>query len=99
MKNSIIAVAMILAFGSTAYGQWYAAGPTVGYAYYPGEAVYAAPAPVLVARPRVVYSPVVVAPVMAPAPVWVGRPVVVGPAGKVYLPGRPVRNTLRAVLP
>lgn len=98
MKHLLIAVAMVLALGATAHGQWYA-GPTVGYAYYPGGAVYAAPAPVLVARPRVVYSPVVVAPVMAPAPVWVGRPVVVGPAGKVYIPGRPVRNTVRAVLP
>lgn len=100
MKNLIIAVAVVLALGSTAYGQWYA-GPTVGYAYYPDQPVYAAPAPatVLVARPRVVYSPVVAAPVMVPAPVWVGRPVVVGPAGKVYIPGRPIRNTVRAVLP
>jgi hypothetical protein len=98
MKNLIIAVAMVLALGSTAYGQWYA-GPTVGYSYYPAGPVYGYPAPVMVARPRVVYSPMVVAPVMAPAPVWAGRPVVVGPAGKVYVPGRPVRNTVRAVLP
>jgi hypothetical protein len=104
VKNFVIAVAMLLAIGSTAYGQWYA-GPSVGYAYYPAEPVYypaepvyGYPAPVMVARPRVVYSPVVVAPVMAPVPVW-GRPVVVGPAGKIYVPGRPVRNAVRAVLP
>lgn len=97
MKNLIIAVAMVLLLGSTAYGDWYP-GPSVGYAYYPAGPVYGYPAPVLVARPRVVYSPVMVAPVMAPAPVW-GRPVVVGPAGKVYVPGRPIRNTVRAVLP
>lgn len=98
VKNFVIAVAMLLAIGSTAYGQWYAE-PSVGYAYYPAEPVYGYPAPVMVARPRVAYSPVVVAPVMAPVPVWMGRPVVVGPAGKVYVPGRPVRNAVRAVLP
>jgi hypothetical protein len=43
--------------------------------------------------PYAVYSPVVV-----PAPVWVAPPGVVV-RGKVYLPGRPVRNTVRAVLP
>jgi len=92
MKNLLIAVAVLLALGSTAYGGWYV-GPSVGYAYYPGTPVYAYPAPVVVPGPQVVYSPVVV-----PAPVVVApRPVVVGPSGKVYVPGRPVRNTLRAI--
>jgi hypothetical protein len=93
MKNLVIAVAMVLMLGSTAYGGWYV-GPTVGYAYYPGVPMYAYPAPVVVSGPYVAYSPI-----LAPAPVWMGRPVVVGPAGRVYLPGRPVRNTIRAVLP
>ncbi len=92
MKNLLIAVAVLLALGSTAYGGGWYVGPSVGYAYYPGTPVYAYPAPVVVAGPRVVYSPVVV-----PAPVFAPRPVVVGPSGKVYVPGRPVRNTLRAI--
>jgi hypothetical protein len=98
MKNLIIAVAVFLMLGSTAFGGWYV-GPTYGYAYYPGAPVYAYPAPVVVPGPRVVYSPIVPGPVVAPAPVWAARPVVVGPAGKVYIPGRPVRNAVRAVLP
>ncbi len=89
MKGLIIAVALLLVLGSTAYGGWYV-GPTVGYRYYAPAPVYAYPAPV----PYVTYAPV-----FAPAPVWVGRPAVVGPAGRVYVPGRPVRNAVRAVLP
>jgi hypothetical protein len=98
MKNLIIAIAVILLLGSTAYGGWYV-GPTMVRAYYPVAPVYAYPAPMVVPGPQVVYSPVVPGPVLAPAPVWVGRPVVVGPAGRVYVPGRPVRNAVRAVLP
>ena len=98
MKNLMIVAAVVLLLGSTAYGGWYV-GPTAGYAYYPAAPVVAYPAPVVVAGPRVVYSPIMPAPVMAPAPVWVGRPAVVGPSGKIYLPGRPVRNAVRAVLP
>ena len=98
MKNIILAVAVVVMLGSTAYGGWYV-GPSVGYAYYPAAPVYAYPAPVVVAGPRVVYSPIMPAPVVAPAPMWVGRPVVVGAAGKVYILGRPVRNAVRAVLP
>lgn len=100
MKGLILGVALVLVLGSTAYGGWYV-GPTVGYTtyyapgYYVGGPVYAYPAP----APYVTYSPVVGVPVVAPAPVWVGRPVVVGPAGRVYVPGRPVRNAVRAVLP
>jgi hypothetical protein len=93
MKNVMIAIAFFLLIGSTAYGGWYV-GPTVGYSYYAPAPAYAYPAP------YVAYSPVYAGPVMAPAPVIVGRPVVViGPAGKVYIPGRPIRNTVRAVLP
>jgi hypothetical protein len=94
MKSLTMALALVLILGSTAYGRWYV-GPTVGYTYYAPAPVYAYPAP----APYVTYAPVVAAPVVAPAPVWVGRPVVVGPAGKVYIPGRPVRNAVRAVLP
>jgi len=88
MKNLILALALVLVLGSTAYGGW-DVGPR-GYAYYAPARVYAYPAPV----PYVTYAPV-----LAPAPVWVGPPVVVGPAGRVYVPGRPVRNAVRVVLP
>jgi hypothetical protein len=94
VKNLMIAVALVLLLGSTASAAWYV-GPRVGYAYYPAAPVYAYPAPV----PYVTYAPVVAGTVIAPGPVWVGRPVVVGPAGKVYITGRPVRNAVRAVLP
>ena len=102
MKNLLIAVAVLLLLGSTAYGGWYV-GPTVGYSYYAAAPVYAYPAPAVVPGPQVVYSPIMAPPVLAPAPVMVaplvGRPVVVGPAGKAYIVGRPVRNAVRAVLP
>lgn len=94
MKSITIAVALFLLLGSTAWGGWYV-GPTVGYTYYAPAPVYAYPQAV----PYVTYSPVITAPVVAPSPVWVGRPVVIGPAGKIYVPGRPIRNTVRAVLP
>ena len=96
MKNIVImAAVVVLMLSSTAYGRWYV-GPRV--AYYPGAPVYAYPAPVVVPGPQVVYSPVLTGPVVAPAPVWVGPPGVVV-RGKVYIPGRPVRNAVRAVLP
>ena len=98
MRNLIIAVAVVLMLGSTAYGGWYV-GPTVGYAYYPAVPVYAYPAPVVVRSPYVAYAPVMAGPAVMPGPMWVGRPVVVGPAGKAYIVGRPVRNTVRAILP
>ena len=96
MRHLVVAIAVLLLLGSTAYGGWYV-GPRVVYAYPPAAPVYAYPAPVIVAPPRVVYSPIVPAPVVIPAPVWVGPPgVVVYPRG--YVPGRPVRNVLRAVV-
>jgi hypothetical protein len=94
MKNLLLAVALVFVLGSTAYGRWYV-GPSAVYPYYAAAPVYVAPAPV----PYTAYSPVIIGPVVVPAPVWVGPPVVVGPAGKVYIVGRPVRNAVRAVLP
>lgn len=70
--------------------------PTMGFAPVvaarPVVGFFPAPAPVTVFR-----APVAVAPVW-PAPVVVGRPVVVTPP-RVYVPGQPVRNFWRAVLP
>ncbi len=109
MKSLVIAVAAVLLVSSTAYGGWYV-GPTVGYAYYPAAPVYAyPPAPVVVSGPQAVYAPVVTGPrvvyapvvpgaVMAAPPVWVGPPAVIV-RSKVYIPGRPVRNVVRAVVP
>jgi len=110
MKSILIALAVVLLLSSTACGGWYY-GPRA--VYYPAAPVYAYPGPVyaypapvyayppvVVARPYVAYAPIVPAPVVAPAPVWYGPPaVVVGVGGKVYIPGRPVRNAVRAVLP
>jgi len=98
MKTLIAAIAVVLLLGSTACGGWYV-GPRVVQSYYPVGPVYGYPGPVVVAGPRVVYSPIIPAPMMVPAPMWYRPPVVVGPAGRVYLPGRPVRNAVRAVLP
>jgi hypothetical protein len=98
-----IAAAVLLGFATlgsaTAAGQGYVV-PTVVESFYPPVPVYAYPAPVVVVPRRVVYYwPVISNPVVVPSPVWVGRPVVVGPAGRVYVVGRPVRNAVRAVLP
>jgi hypothetical protein len=104
MKSILAAVAVVLFLGSTAYGQWYV-GPRA--VYYPAAPAYAYPAPVY-AYPAPVYgyrvpavapAPYVAyAPIVAPARVWVGPPAVVV-RGKAYIPGRPVRNAVRAVLP
>ncbi len=100
MKTFVIALAVVLLLGSTVQAGWYV-GPVRGYAYYPAAPAYAYAAPVVVPGPRVVYSPVY-APVYAPA--VVAAPVVVGPPAvvvrsKVYIPGRPIRNIVRAVVP
>jgi hypothetical protein len=67
-------------------------GPVVSTSYY-------APTPYYVASPVVtpyyVASPIAVGPV-AVAPYY-GRPVIVRP--KIYVPGQPVRNVIRAVTP
>jgi hypothetical protein len=74
-------------------------GPMVRTAYYAPPA-YVAPAPYYVASPvqaTAYYAPPAVMPApMAVGPVY-GRPVIVHP--KVYVPGQPVRNVLRAVTP
>ena len=56
------------------------------------------PAPVLAPAPYVTYAPVVAPRIVVAAPAWVGPPAVVV-RSKVYIPGRPVRNVVRAVLP
>ena len=72
-------------------------GPVV-HSYWPVGPVYAYPAPVVVARPVYAPAPVIVrGPVLAPGPVLYPAPVIVRP--KVFIPGRPVRNAVRAVLP
>jgi hypothetical protein len=115
MKSFVIALSLALALlvSSNVLAQGYAAympvGPVPVAAYYaPAPVVsygpvvatsYYAPAPYYVAAPVVapyfVASPVVVGP-YAVGPVY-GRPVIVRP--KVYFPGQPVRNVLRAVTP
>lgn len=99
MKSILTALVIILLLGSSAYGGWYYGPRAVYYPAAPAYAypapVYAYPAPVVVQQPYVAYAPVV-----APAPVVVGPPaVVVGARGRVYVPGRPVRNVVRAALP
>jgi len=111
MKLPVLAVALVLVLGSVSYAGWYVVPPAI-YGYYPYYAaapVYAYPPPVVAApqvayspvlpAPQVMYAPVAPAPILAPAPVpyWYGRPVVV--RSKVYLPGRPVRNVVRFVVP
>jgi hypothetical protein len=76
--------------------------------YRPPTTVYTPPVPVhtpavtTVARPVVTYSPAVTYPPVPPAvvpvqPVVVGRGILGGP--EAYVPGQPIRNALRFVLP
>ncbi|MGO9108610.1 MAG: hypothetical protein ACLP9L_05190 [Thermoguttaceae bacterium] len=115
MKSFVMALslAMVLMVGSNALAQGYVAympvGPAPVAAYYaPAPLVsygpvvstsYYAPIPYYVASPVVtpyyVASPVAVGAV-AVGPIY-GRPVIVRP--KIYVPGQPVRNVLRAVTP
>jgi hypothetical protein len=104
MKTLIAALGIVLLLSSTSFAGWYV-GPTVYQAYYPMAPVYGYPAPVVAApAPYVAYMPVATpvvtyynAPVVAPVPVIVGRPAVV--RTKVYYPGQPVRNAVKAVVP
>jgi len=107
----MLAVAALVLSGSVAMGQYYAV-PTTVYSPVIAPApvtVYSpvvAPAPVTVYRPApvTVYRP---APVTAYRPVTVYRPapVVAYPPATVYyrpeirVPGQPVRNLLRAIVP
>ena len=71
-------------------------GPVVATSYYAPTPYYAAsPVPYYAAAP--VVTPYYVASPLAVGPVYYGRPVIVHP--KVYYPGQPVRNVLRAVTP
>lgn len=103
----LIAVCAAVALsGVSAFGQYVVAGPVPVAVYRPVpvaipittvyQPVVPAYAPVVAYRPMVVPAPV---PVVygAPAVVYAGRPAVV--RSKVYLPGQPVRNILRAVTP
>jgi hypothetical protein len=97
MKSLIAALVLVLVVASSASAGWAYVGPApVVYGYWPSVApVYSYPyaAPYVVARP--VYEP---APVYyGPAPVVYGYPYAV-PA-RVFVPGQPVRNLLRATLP
>ncbi len=98
----VAVVLVVLLAGSTVMGDWtyVAPAPTVVHAYYPPGPVYACPAPMVASPAHVVYRvPYMVyrAPVVVPTTVWYPPPVVVYP--KVFIPGQPVRNVLRAVLP
>jgi hypothetical protein len=114
MNKILLALAVLLVVGGTVSAQWYAPEVVTTYypaPVYAAPVPYAVPAPVVystyyappmvVARPRVAYLPVgptvVARPlVYAPAPV-VGPPAVI--RSKVYYPGRPIRNTVRYVVP
>ncbi len=105
MKTAIAALGIVLFLGSTSFAAWYVA-PTVVQAYYPMGPVYAYPAPVVVApMPYVTYMPVAEPappcfygpPVVAPVPMVIGRPAVV--RYRVFYPGQPVRNVVKAVIP
>lgn len=59
--------------------------------------VYRPVVPVIAPAPTVVYRPVGPAEVLAPAPMVVGPPAVI--RTKVYYPGEPIRNLLKAITP
>jgi hypothetical protein len=118
MKTLLIALGIVLLFGSTSFAGWYVM-PTVVQAYYPGIPAYAYPTPIVPApvpygsympiaapAPYVSYMPVAPAPYAYSAygvPAVSPAPVVVGPAAviraRVFYPGQPVRNVLKAVVP
>jgi hypothetical protein len=108
MKSFIAAAGIVLLASSTAlaycgcgYAAPVAVAPVPTVAYYGPVTDYYAPAPVVTyyaGPPAYVYPQVTYyrAPVVVPAPYYYG-PVVVAP--RVFVPGQPVRNTLRAVFP
>jgi hypothetical protein len=85
--------AVLMPVGPGPVTAYYAPAPVVGYGPVVSTAYYA-PAPYYVAAP--VAAPYYVASPYAVGPVY-ARPVVVRP--KIYVPGQPVRNVLRAVTP
>jgi hypothetical protein len=90
---SYYAPAPVAGYGPVVATSYYAPAPY--YAASPVSYYAASPVPYYVAAP-VPAGPVAVGPV-AVAPVYYGRPAIVHP--KVYYPGQPVRNVLRAVTP
>ncbi len=102
MKTLVAAFVIVLLVSSTAFSGWYVA-PTVVQAYYPAVPMYAAPVAVAPV-PYATYMPVAVpapvysyAPVVGPTAVIVGRPAVI--RARVFYPGQPVRNVVKAVVP
>jgi len=107
----VVMLTVLLACSTAgAHGPYVVAMPMVAPTAYPPVPMYVAPPPAImirtvpvpaaVAMPArvVVRSPVVVrAPVVVYSPVFVPAPAVI--RARVYYPGQPVRNTLRAVLP
>jgi hypothetical protein len=98
MKTLLAALGIVLLIGSTSFAGWYVA-PTVVQAYYPGTPVYAYPAPYMTYMPVAAPAPPCAygVPMYAPAPVLIGPPAVV--RARVFYPGQPVRNVLKAVVP
>lgn len=108
----LVAVCVVAVFsGGVASGQYSVAAPVPAVVYRPVpvmvpavtvyQPVVPAYAPVVAAYPPLVaYRPMVVPPPVvygAPPVVYAGPPAVVRP--RVYIPGQPVRNVLRAVTP
>ena len=102
-------VAPVVAPAPVVYNYW-PVGPVYTYPapvpYMPAPYMVARPAPYRVARPvpyRVARPVMVAPPVYAPAPFYAPAPVVYAPPyvvrSKVFIPGRPIRNIVRAVLP
>jgi hypothetical protein len=109
MKTLIAALVILLLISSTTFAGWYVVRPTVVQAYYPGAPVYAYPAPYVsympvAPAPYVSYMPAApVQPYAYGVPVVAPAPIVVGPAAvvraRVFYPGQPVRNVVKAVVP
>lgn len=95
MKRLLLALAIVLVASSSAVAGWgYVVGPgvypgPVVTGYWPGEPVYSYS--YYPAAPVVVPGPVVY-----PAPAFYPGPVIVRP--RVFIPGQPVRNAVRATL-
>jgi len=104
VSSSVLAQGYVayMPVGPTPVVSYYTPAPAVGYGPVVATSYYApapysaiAPAPYYVAAP--VVTPYYVASPVAVGPVYYGRPAIVRP--KVYYPGQPVRNVLRAVTP
>lgn len=110
MKNQLLMLmvaALVMFASSTAMAQWYGVptpvtvySPVVAPApvtvYHPAPVTVYRPAPVVTYRPAVVPAPVAV---YRPAPVVAYPPVTVYYRPEIRVPGQPVRNVLRAIVP